>query len=527
MLNAPDLNVISVIDPSTDGDEVEIRPAEMLQVVLTDCKNVCWRFENTVGPVSLRALRHESYYSDGIVRNDLSNFQITSHTNKLGAIQQHFWFRIDPKCFKAVQELERSYNELGEIVFFNDNGVLGRVSVWLLADKEDIYEYISLMDNTILAGKDPIANAAKTLGLSNRIMDQEEGYILNPGWDEQVTFDCCQKIMMVELAEPYHAESRWVAFCNQNQKGHHLGVSELASRTINGARVQRFLIKNHLKQLPVGFTKMRLGDVTFRLLDNNPKWDKKINFFVARYREPEYCFGGEEDEGYDEEEAYYFMRQVEAWNRPKPLRKVPVKIEELDVKGDLTAGAKLIRVFLPKRKNVEIVDPADLAVIDVPLGEEFVIQLYKDLIHYPPNYQAGEWKCEFEGKMLKSTYVITDNHRQRFFFEVVPQATVCTEILTFKMRGKVRQIHVTCPVLKKVQEVKVDQNGLLNSVQKILDELLENPTYDWRTTSSLAFETQLNESSVVDALESLEKLNIVKRHPAERELWGHTKRVSS
>jgi hypothetical protein len=529
-LSVPDLNVITVVDPFGD-EEVDLRPQELLEIVLIGNKEPIWWFENQMIPgVRLKGLRNETLFVDGFDRYREGNFRVQAHSDNWGYQQNHFWFGIDSDSCKNVQELARNYYPMAVISFRekNNNEIVGRLKVNLCIEKEDKEEYFSLMERTILTGKDVIAHEAQISGLSDSITDEANGYILNPDSEEQVELDKSQQMALVELVQPPHAKVKWkIKSCSSRNDGEVcFSVSEMTPRHINGIPVQRFLIKSQTQYMPMGMTRMRLGNVTFGFT-GDVRWNRTINFFVVNERQvvEEPFFGGEGDD-YDEEATFRFLHQMtEASTVEQKPRKVPVKIEELDVKGDLRAGAKLLQVYLPKPEKKKILEFADLqdnAVITYPNdGRELVIQLYKDLTAVPLG--TGDWIVEYSGSLVHK-YSIGDCHRQRFFFNYADKPG-SFESLTFRMRGRTKRIHVILEnnVVENnvVQEIKVEDRN----IEKVLSELIDHKLYDWLTTSTIAFETRLSEIEVKRILDSEFKEGRVRKHPTDKGLWGASSRV--
>lgn len=566
---APDLNVINVINP--DDYDVEIRPQELLQVILVDRgSEIEWRYIEHSPHIGFKVLRTETLYTDGIERMAEGNFQVSSYTKKHGKLQHHFWFRINPDDAKEVIELEERYFELATIGFYDieTNAEVGRVKVNLTMEQEDKNEFIDLMTETTFAARDLVKQEAQTSGLSNSYTNEKEGYILNPGVEEKVCLECNQRIAIIEVSQPPKTKSKhkkWKLSGESSaawaKNDNFLSVVEIAPRFINGVRLQRFLVRNELHTLPDGIDKIRLGEVSF-CLDSvvvGGSWRKKVIFSAVREREKtrknfvvqEYT--DENDEDIYDIDAYGRRHDVDSWlscviRRPntedfivrKPI-KVPVKIEEID--GTLTSGVNLIKVFLPPveykhspyvcdhpKKHqcsgqlVEIADPASNTMVELNKDQKLIVMLYKDI----SGRRNNSWEIvNISGGVLESRGTTVDSHRVQFWFEQNSKQSHEVSIIIFKRGDERRLLHVF--LTGRVQEIKTEPEkrgvATFEEENRILQELLMRDS-DYRTVTSLRVETEISEEKLQDALEKLEKDDRVIRHPDQIGLWGHKNRIA-
>lgn len=561
-VSAPDLNVINVIDP--EDYDVEIRPQELLQVVLVDKGNdIEWRYIEYSPQIGFKVLRTETLYTDSIERMTEGNFQVIPYTKKLGKLQHHFWFRINPDDAKEVIDLEERYFELATIGFYDveTQAEVGRVKVNMIMEAADKSDFIDLMTETTFAARDLVKQEAQTLGLSNNYTNEKEGYILNPCSEERVSLECRQRIAIIEIAQPPKTKTikKWkmsgesaVAWAKNDN---FLSVVEVAPRYVNGVRVQRFLARNELHSLPDGIDKIRLGEVSFSLESTviGGSWHKKVIFSAVREREKSrkdfiiHEYNKENDEDLYDIDAYGRRCDVDSWltcvvRRPntedyivrKP-RKVPVKIEEID--GTLTAGVKLIKVFLPpteykhyvcdhpKKKFatgeiVEIADPAGNTMVELNKDQKLIVMLYKDV----SGRKNGSWELvNVSGGVLESRGTTEDLHRIQFWFEQNDKQAHEVSIIVFKRGDERRLLHVFLTG-RRVKEIKTEV-VTFEEENKILQELLMRES-DYRTVTSLRVETEISEEKLQEALEKLEKDDRVVRHPDQFGLWGHKNRIA-
>ncbi len=447
----PDLKTITVLNPQRET--VEIRPQELLQVVFTARERVSWNIPDHLDTtraalektISLKPIRWETFFSDGFDRDGRGNFPIFPMAAfKAPEIQQnHYWFRVNPADHMKVQKMEEPERQIATIFFYEGRAVVGKLKVILKVDERDKGEFFDLMEATVWTGRDPVGNEAHTTGCTVRRIDEDAGYILNPGDNEQIIFETRQREMLVEMVEPRALPNgKWKLFASGNAD--HYGIAELQNRQINGKRVQRILVKNLLHDLPPGFERMRLGTLKLRALDSdnkhNPQFDKMLHFWVTRQREVTSDFDEDVDLDIDEEEI--MVQQIRRMMAAEPItvcrpRRSKVTIEEFS--RDLTEGVNLIKVFTPRVKEREIIDPADNMNITLTKGTKLVVHLYRDTSY---RTQHSEWSVAYPGHCVVLDYVEIDHHRQKFYFTRYDHPQRATETLIFRVGDRKRTMHV-------------------------------------------------------------------------------------
>lgn len=544
-MKAPDLNVVSVIDPKNNNNEVEIHPQEILQIVFINCPNVNWTIEEQYSSIRLKALRNETFINDGFERKLKGNFQVYPYTKNIGDIQQHFWFRINPADEKKVNEAELGYQRLVNLVFYNGEGsVVSRVKVYLSIEPSDKDDFLNLMQETIWSGKDLIQIEANSSGLEHRI-DRKNGYVFDPGFNEYIEIECKLHKMLFELPQPSHSKdnSKWEAKTRIDKRdgATAFDLKEILPRTINGRKIQRFLLTNYTRHMYPYVKLMSLGEIVFKTNDSDTRFHKKISLAVS---EPiiDTHFAGSEydelDEFNDIDAAYYFSSHVDysgtsSIRKYKP-RKSKIEIREID--NSLTNGVKLFKTFLPKSnwpENPKLllpvsysssskletfvkVDPRDNEWIEINEDQELIIMMYRDPTPKPPNWLPGEWEVVYPKKMLNVLFIQKDPHHQRFSFKINKSSIATVETLLFKMRGRERTVHV----VNKKQITNESNNDL------VLESLLNSPVFNWRTVTAISEETKLSHMEVLEILDLLEKSGKVKKHTRQAGLWAHEGRAT-
>lgn len=456
-MSAPDVNVVTVENPGA-MEIIEIRPQEILQVIFTGRDDANWTMRKTPDEHTrprLQALRHETYYNDGMERsNKRGNFQVIPMTDKIGDPQSHMWFRVDPADYeKVVAGLGHQEIEVANLTFSSGRAVIGRLKVILVVDFNDRREFTELMERTVWTGKDPIKLEANYVGVAGRLIDEEAGYALNPAMNEQIIFEAHQKMMLIEVAEPHGTKGgMWgVRGMSSSSTGTpSFKLKELSGRVINGRHIQRILVGNLLPDLPRGVERMRLGVMKLIALDENgnelPRQDRQVHFWVTRKREVETEFFDNEFDDIDEDPiTVEYVRGNSDFTPSRPLlTRSLVKIEE--IKEDLTTGVKLIQVFPPKpvyTEQQELVDPPDDTWVMHDEDKELVIHLYKDASKRPPEYKVREWCLKFHGDALALCGIMSDDHRQRFIFKRKDFPKKSGETLLFTCGHRHKKLHVS------------------------------------------------------------------------------------
>ena len=419
-----ELEIVDVISPQREV--VDLRPHQILQVIMVDYKNVSWsnlHAHDTARP-KLNGLRAETFQCDGFFRPKRINFKLQKWAKKTNAWQSHFWFRFNPN---DVQKLERykSRFELADLKFRSNNALIGELKVNFVMDEEDKEKYHKLLSETIAKGQDPIQKEAAYSGVGGRIINMDQGYLFNPG-NEQVVFEEDQESMMLELMEPLNNLARikydWKGQKDVASRWDGMELKKLENRFINGQTVHRFIIKNlNYPILPPQIHSKKMGKILFTLEDeNNTRWtkhDKKIEVFVTKKREVDDFFisdpGDEclpikvtEIEEKEEEEDYQSFFQVR-----KITDKSFVKIDEL--KSNLGEGVRVIKLKNVKNTRREILNPRDKELIELKEGCDLVISL--------PYEVHPSWTTQIKGRLLNYNFYYLDKGYQRFVFQFRPK----------------------------------------------------------------------------------------------------------
>lgn len=389
--------------------------------------------------ISMKPLRWETLPSDGFKRNGRGNFKVGDFESHK---QFHYWFRLNPSDHMKVERLKEDTKVIDPIFFYDGRSMIGKLHITLMAqeqDKDDLYE---LMKETICTSQDPIAFEASTLGMRNRLIDEEEGYVLNPSSKEEVFFEVGQSKMLVELIEPPglpKGKWKYIGYTGQEDN---FEVQELDSRTVNGKRMQRILVCNLIQNLPMGIERMRLGKIEFRAYDSDDKHcsfkDKTLNFWVARHRDVT-TNASDEDCEFDEEELIVQLRK---WMRSDIERKPErskVIIEEFS--NVLTEGANLILLH-NKVKKRDVFNPANNTLISLQRGCELVVHMPKEASSYFPPHYGQKWQASYPGNCLKLDYSMIDGLYQKFYFLRDDAPRHNFETIMFQCGERVRCLHV-------------------------------------------------------------------------------------
>lgn len=442
----PDLNIVTSLNPQ--HETIEIHPQEILQVVFTDREQLSWSFIDKFPKAErhnlhLRHLRWETFYNDGIERPKRGHFEVMSHSRTIGKRQIHHWFRLDPADYHKIERIKSGSFGIKAMRFHSGRIAVGELNVRLAIEDYDKEEIYSLIEETVWKGTDPIALEARNVGLTGRLIDEERGYALNPANNEQLIFELRQRKMLIEVAAPCGGHYKVGGF--DIAKGSHFGMDVLADRTVNGKKLQRIMVTNLCRSMQIGCTRMRLGRIRLSAVDGDglscPRYDRILNFWVAAERDVTTEFP--EDEAISENHDFdfdLFQRAMNGEASRLPLTRSKVTIEEL--KEDLTTGVKLIKVFLPKQREFEIVDPAHDKDIMLARGDELVIQMYKDYTRRPSQSSPIEWEMAYDGTCLDLAFIENDDHRQKYYFRRLSSPRRYGETVRFRRGMEKRNIHV-------------------------------------------------------------------------------------
>jgi len=116
-------------------------------------------------------------------------------------------------------------------------------------------------------------------------------------------------------------------------------------------------------------------------------------------------------------------------------RRSKVVIEEFS--RDLTEGANLLKVFVPRMKEREIIDPDNNMNVTLTKGTKLIVHLYRD-----KTTAHSEWSVSYSGTCVVLDFVECDSHREKFYFTRFDHPHKDAETLIFRCGGRTRIIHV-------------------------------------------------------------------------------------